>query len=133
MQIDDEFEDKRGSEYGGRRASDAPTVPLRDHLETLIRGVRTELHLEITDVATKLDELGRECRESAQENRALTQLHYEEGRTRFHKLIAEVAALRLNEERRAGEKDARVGLRGWVQWLPGVLAAAAAVYVAFHG
>lgn len=130
MDIDEEFADDRRT-TGGRRASDTPTVPLRDHLETLIRGVRTELHLEITDVAAKVDDLAKECRESSKGNESKLQVLQDEMRSRFHKMIGDVAALRLMEEHRQGQRDARTEQRAWVQWLPGAIAAAAAVYVSF--
>lgn len=116
MDIDDEFEDKR-SEAGGRRSSDVPTVPLRDHLETLIRGVRTELHLEITDVAAKVDVLAAEHRESSDEH----------GK-RLHRLTGEVRGLSQLEGRR---KETRTRARDWLQWFPSLLAVLIAAYVAF--
>lgn len=120
MDIDDEFREDKRSESGGRRASDVPTVPLREHLETLIRGVRTELHLEITDVAVKVEQFTRECRES-----------WDKQDTRLHKLTGEVRGLHALEQKRQGGKEARAADRAWVQWIPSLIAVLIAAYVAF--
>ena len=123
MQIDGEFDDdRRGS--SGRRASDAPTVPLRDHLETLIRGIEIRHEQEMSNLHAELKEFVQECREA-----------WDKADAKLHKLKTEVAALRLLEEHRRGEqeghKESRTGLQWILAWLPSTVAAAAAVYVAF--
>lgn len=106
--IDEEFEDDQRT-AGGRRASDSPTVPLRDHLETLIRGVQVNIQVELADLAQKIETVSR----------------------RQHRVMNDVAALKLMEEHRRGGQDARTGMRTWVQWLPSFLAVLLAGYVAF--
>jgi hypothetical protein len=116
VQVDDDFEGQRGSEYGGRRSSDAPTVSLREHLETLIRGIQIRQEQEVAELHASLKEFVVECRES-----------WAKHDDKLHKVKTEVSALRLIEENRRGQKDAQKETRLWVQWLPSVIAAGAAV------
>lgn len=112
-------EDRRAHHDMGRRESDPPGVPLREHLETLIRGVQIQVELEISELARDVRQADETCREGM---RSLGES--------VHKLKGEVAALNLLESQRVGEEKARASTRSWVQWLPAVVSMGAAVYVA---
>lgn len=102
-------EDRRTTEVGGRRASDPPGVPLREHLETIIRGIATRVELEISGLTEKFERLERE----------------------IHKMRGELAALIAAEQLRQGQRQAHQETRLWVQWTPTVVAVLIAGYVAF--
>jgi hypothetical protein len=110
--------DRRETLHSGRRSGDPPGVPLREHLETLIRGMQVRIDLELGDLGAKVDGCSKA----------------------IHKLKGEVHALAQIEQRREGREEAQRSatraVTSWVQWLPTLVAcftAIAAVVIALDG
>lgn len=116
--------ERRDIPVSGRREYDPPGVPLREYLETLIRGSQVKVEMELSDIARTLREYDQSCREGQQELQV-----------GLHKLKGEVHALAqvdtVRDVKDQIERDRSTVTRSWLQWLPSLLAAAAALYVAF--
>ena len=94
-------DDRRDTPSGGRRTYDPPAVGLREHLEMLIRGIRTELHLEVTTVSAKVDEF-----------RAQNTKEHAETKAALGDVTLAVQALESSEDRREGGRATLS--HGWV-------------------
>lgn len=112
--------ERRDNPVSGRREYDPPGVPLREHLETLIRGVQIRFEHDTAELARAIREGNDHCRDQ-----------FEELGKSLHKLKGDVQGLRQLNARRQGELDAKKRLGEWARWIPAVVSVLLAAYVAF--